>query len=102
LFNLFTGDQVLGEQIPIRAKARQQIVPPQAPNPRIAAKARTMQRRDFQTTARSPKCAGIVVISQPEYSHEAIQADERRVRPGDGLFGLFGAGRNTWDQERND
>jgi hypothetical protein len=102
LFDLFTEDQVLDEQIPVRAKAPQQMVPPQAPNPRIAAKARAMQRGDFKTTARSPERAGIVVTSQPEYPREAIQADERRVRPDDGLFGLFGAGRNTWDHERND
>jgi hypothetical protein len=103
LFNLFTGDQVLDEQIPIRAKAPQQIVPPQAPSPRIGAKARAMQRGDFKPTARSPERAGVVVISRPEYSREVIQADEPRVRPVDGLFGLFGTvGRNTWDHERND
>lgn len=103
LFNLFTGDQVFDEQIPIRAKAPQQIVPPQAPSPRIGAKARAMQRGDFKPTARSPERAGVVVISRPEYSREVIQADEPRVRPDDGLFGLFGTvGRNTWDHERND
>ena len=101
LFNLFTGDQVLTN----RSGSHRGT----AANSSVTSAKPTDWRKGARDAAWQIQNHGALTRTRRERRdfaarifHEAIQADEPRVRPDDGLFGLFGAGRNTWDRERND